>query len=377
MGAGVNNYSLVAADNTAVNGNNIAENNLPSTINNALRQMCADIRALMEDIAGTPTSTGTNAIAVTTNTGWAAYADGMIVGWKAGNTITAAATLNVNAIGAKDLVRGLNTALVSGDIIQGQLCLACYRVATDDFHLLNVPAIAPVTASSTATFTNKTFDANGSGNVLSNVEVADFAASAIVTEAEGISANDNDTTIPTSAAVNNHVVGKQTVWIPAAAMTPRTTNGAASQTQELATNDVMLTSLNFDATTEEFAEFQIAMPKGWDEGTLTFVPYWSHPATVTNFGVVWSLEGQAVSNDDALDAGGATHQDSTDTGGTTDDLYVGPESAAITIGGTPAEGDMILFHIRRRVASGSDTMAVDARLHGIKLIYTTNAAKDD
>ena len=56
-------------------------------------------------------------------------------------------------------------------------------------------------ASDTLTFTNKTFDANGTGNSISNIEVADFAASAIVLESEGIDSNDNDTTIPTSAAV--------------------------------------------------------------------------------------------------------------------------------------------------------------------------------
>ena len=32
------------------------------------------------------------------------------------------------------------------------------------------------TASSSTTFTNKTFDANGTGNSISNIEVADFAA---------------------------------------------------------------------------------------------------------------------------------------------------------------------------------------------------------
>ena len=61
-----------------------------------------------------------------------------------------------------------------------------------------------ITASSTSTLTNKTFDANGTGNSLSNVEVADFAASSIVTESEGISSNDNDTTLPTSAAVKDY-----------------------------------------------------------------------------------------------------------------------------------------------------------------------------
>ena len=60
-------------------------------------------------------------------------------------------------------------------------------------------------AASTHTLTNKTFDANGTGNSLSNVEVADFAAAAIVTESEGIESNDNDTTLPTSAAVKDYV----------------------------------------------------------------------------------------------------------------------------------------------------------------------------
>jgi hypothetical protein len=61
-----------------------------------------------------------------------------------------------------------------------------------------------ITTSSTSTLTNKTFDANGSGNTLSNVEVADFAAAAIVTAAEGIGNNNNDTTLPTSAAVKSY-----------------------------------------------------------------------------------------------------------------------------------------------------------------------------
>jgi hypothetical protein len=62
-----------------------------------------------------------------------------------------------------------------------------------------------LTASSTATLTNKTFDANGSGNSLSNVEVADLAAAAVVLESEGIGSNDNDTSLPTSAAVKDYV----------------------------------------------------------------------------------------------------------------------------------------------------------------------------
>ena len=62
-----------------------------------------------------------------------------------------------------------------------------------------------ITTSSTDTLTNKTFDANGTGNSLSNVEVADFAAAAIITAAEGVGSNDNDTTLPTTAAVKAYV----------------------------------------------------------------------------------------------------------------------------------------------------------------------------
>ena len=138
----------------------------------------------------------------------------------------------------------------------------------------------------------------------------------------------------------------------------------------------MVTTLDFDTTTQEFAQFEIAMPKSWNESTVTFQPIWSHPSTTTNFGVVWSLEGIARSNDDALDVAFGTAQTSTDTGGTTNDLYIGPESAAITVGGTPAEGDVVLFQIKRNPSDGSDTLAVDARLHGVKLYYTLNAGTD-
>ena len=58
-----------------------------------------------------------------------------------------------------------------------------------------------VSEISTSTLTNKTIDANGTGNSITNLEVADFAAASIITQSEGIGSNNNDTTIPTSAAV--------------------------------------------------------------------------------------------------------------------------------------------------------------------------------
>lgn len=188
----------------------------------------------------------------------------------------------------------------------------------------------------------------------------------------GITVNADDVAIASAY----QAVGKQPIYIPAAAMVARTTNGAAPGATEMTTNKQMVKTLDFDTSTQEFAQFSIRMPKSWNEGTVTFVPVWSHASTTTNFGVVWALEAVAISNDDTLDAAWGTAGTSTDTGGTTNDLYEGPESSAITIGGTPAEGDTVYFQVKRNVSDGSDTMAVDARLHGVLLYITTNAAND-
>lgn len=171
-------------------------------------------------------------------------------------------------------------------------------------------------------------------------------------------------------------VGKETIAIPAAAMTARTTNGAAAGSTEMTTNKNMFETLDFDATTQEFVQFEIPMPKSWNLGTLTFQPVWSHASTTTNFGVVWELAAVARSDDDAGDVAFGTAQSSTDTGGTTNDIYIGPESSAITVAGTPAAGDTVQFQIARAPANGSDTMAIDARLHGIRVFFTTSASTD-
>lgn len=173
------------------------------------------------------------------------------------------------------------------------------------------------------------------------------------------------------------IMGKESIWIPAGAMTPRSTNGAAPGLVEMGTNKNMVRTLDFDTATQEFAQFDVRMPKSWDLGTVTFIPVWSHPATVTNFGVVWGLDAIAISDNEALDVAFGTEQTSTDTGGTTNQAYQGPESSAITIAGTPAAGDLVQFRIHRDPANGSDTMAVDARLHGLLLLYTTNAMVDN
>jgi hypothetical protein len=60
-------------------------------------------------------------------------------------------------------------------------------------------------ASDTLTFTNKTFDANGTGNSITNIEVADFAGTAIINVAETLASNDSDTALVTAGAIIDYV----------------------------------------------------------------------------------------------------------------------------------------------------------------------------
>lgn len=163
-------------------------------------------------------------------------------------------------------------------------------------------------------------------------------------------------------------------YVPASAMVARTTNGAAAGSTETSTNDVMIVTKDFDQTTAEGAQFSVSMPKSWDEGTVTFVPYWT--AASGSGGVVWSLAGMALSDDDLLDTAFGTAQTSTDTLIATTDLMVGPESSAITIAGTPAAGDLVFFQVARVPGDASDTLNADAKLLGVRIRCKVNSGND-
>jgi hypothetical protein len=171
--------------------------------------------------------------------------------------------------------------------------------------------------------------------------------------------------------------GRHAIFIAAGSIRPSAVGGCQSLASIASAADQPdITTLDFDATTQEYSQFNLVMPKSWDEGTITFVPVWSHAATTTNFGVVWALQAVAVSNDDGIAAAYGTSQHSTDTGGTTNDIYFGPESSSMTVAGSPAAEDMVCFRLSRVTGNGSDTMAIDARLHGVVLYITTDASND-
>lgn len=202
-----------------------------------------------------------------------------------------------------------------------------------------------------------------------------------VSSVAGLSGAVSGTNLKTSLAIdqvqNLPVAGRTAIWIPAAAMTPRITNGPAANQVETATNKVQIRSLDFDASTRQFAQFAFRMPKSWDAGNISAVFEWSHAAAVTNFGVSWGIQGVAISDHDAGDAAFGTAQQANDVGGTTNTFYASPETAAVTIAGAPAAEDVVVFTVFRVADDAvNDTLSVNARLHGVTLYINTAAGTD-
>lgn len=171
--------------------------------------------------------------------------------------------------------------------------------------------------------------------------------------------------------------GKHSIPVLAGAMTPSTSGGCSPlSTIVTSANQPDLQSLGFDPTAEQYAQFSIAMPKKWNEGTVTAKFIWTHPSTSTNFGVVWGIQAVACGDGDAVGAAYGTAQTVADGGGTADTVYISGETSAMTVAGTPQAEDVVFFRVYRKAADGGDTMIVNARLHAVVVYITTDADTD-
>lgn len=185
-------------------------------------------------------------------------------------------------------------------------------------------------------------------------------------------------TVPDSSlTLGPTTVGKHTIYVPASAMSPTVSNGCAALTAvETTSGRPDMVVLDFDTSSDEHAQFSVAFPKSWNESTVTFKAFWTTTATDTG-GVAWGLQGVAASDGDTIDVAYGTAVVVTDAcQSTAEDLYVTSESSAITIGGTPAVGDVCYFRVFRDVSDAADTMEEDARLIGIQLFFTTDTGED-
>lgn len=171
-------------------------------------------------------------------------------------------------------------------------------------------------------------------------------------------------------------IGTHDIWVPVQAMYPTADGGSSLiTTVEVTEGAPELRVLDFDTSSTEYAQFSIAMPKSWNEGTITYEAYWT--ASAGSGGVSWGLQAVGIANDDAIATAFGTAQVVDDTLIATNDLHISPTSSALTVGGTPSAGDITFFQVYRDTADANDTLSADARLIGVKIHYTTEAGTDD
>ena len=263
-----------------------------------------------------------------------------------------------------------------------------------------VGATGDVTLTGTQTLTNKTLtspaigtkiaDTNGNelllltatGSAVNEFTLANASTgngptlSATGETNVGININPKGTGVFKSGSGAVKIAGTETMWVPASAMYPSTTNGADAQQVETTATRPDIKVLDFDPGTNQFAQFSVAFPKSWNEGTVTYQCFWT-PSNTNTGNCLFGLQGVAMGDSDPIDVVYGTAVLITDAGiGTGLDQQVSAVSSAVTIAGSPAVDQLTYFQLLRDATAGADTFTGDARLLGIKIFFTTDAAND-
>ena len=309
--------------------------------------------------------------------------------------LTVQGTLNVTGDSSSGDDAAIGNTAAEGLILTGQGSSNDITVKNDADTTVLTVATGTTNVDIVGDVTALTLNADGDTSAGDNAAIGYTATEGLILTGQGSTSditvkNDADTEVFSVATGGTVVdfastptvdgsaiaVGKQTMWIPAGAMYPSTTNPCSALTQvETTALRPDLKVLDFDPSSDEFAQFSVAFPKSWNEGTVTFQPFWT--VTGTNTGTVaWQLGGIAVSSDDSINTAFGTLVATTALAhsGTSNDLMVSVESGNVTIAGTPAAGDCCFFQINRDVSA--DNQSGDARLVGIKLFFTTDASND-
>jgi len=191
-----------------------------------------------------------------------------------------------------------------------------------------------------------------------------------------ININPKGTGVLKSATAAIKIAGKETMWVPASAMYPTTTNPAEANQVETTALRPDMKVMDFADSADDFAQFSVAMPKSWNLGTITYQVFWT-PSTTNTGNCIFGLQGVACGDSDTIDVAFGTAVTVTDAGiGTVEDQQVSAESGAVTIAGSPADDQQTYFQLYRDANAGGDTYTGVARVLGVKIFFTTDAAND-
>jgi hypothetical protein len=170
------------------------------------------------------------------------------------------------------------------------------------------------------------------------------------------------------------VTPKRSIIIRAAGLSPNITNPCADAVQaETGTGGKNYITRSFAAN--EQASMEMFLPENYDGGTVTWWYCWISP-TGSSAGdtVIFGLRGSSTQDGDAIGEAQGAQITITDTLLTGVGRYhKSPESAALTIAGSPAGGDLVIWEIER---TGGD-MAEECPLLMIYVRYGTDNASDE
>jgi hypothetical protein len=162
----------------------------------------------------------------------------------------------------------------------------------------------------------------------------------------------------------------KSLWISASTLASRLNNGCSAGTTESSVNKVNAYQLIFSQSVDEFAQAMVVMPSNWDGGTVTAKFYWT---SALGFGdVVWAIQARAFADGNAIDQAFGAVQSVTDTLSSFNNVQISSATPAITMAGTPAAGNLVVFQIYRDGNSVADTLNDDAYLFGIEITYTAS-----
>jgi hypothetical protein len=244
-------------------------------------------------------------------------------------------------------------------------------------------ALLPADATGGAAGDTIPFVDASEANASNRVAVPAFMANAVASLPGAVVSPDHEVlarsiTLATAQRipVSQIAAGRQTIWIPAAAFTPRLTAGASALTTELPVNRLTLRTLDFDPASQEHAQVLIQMPRSWNRAALAASVTWCHGSAAANFNVVWGLRLLSVGDGSALDTPFGSTVQVTDTGGVAQALYRTPETPPFGPATPPAENATLALDLFRMATDPGDTLPVDARLVGVTLFYVTQANTD-
>ena len=335
------------------------------------------------DITETSTSTLTNkTLDTASNTITVVEADisdlGSYLTDITGEALSTLSDVTITGIASGELMKWNGSAWVNNTLAEAGVATASHTHVESDITDLGTY----LTASSTTTLTNKTFDANGTGNSLSNVDVADLADG---TDGELITWDSSGNPATVAVGTSGHVLtsngtgaaptfqasagggggGDMSVkefHFPAEAFSMLETNSAAIE--KVVGSNVSVFVQAFDDTTEEYVNGKIQVPTDVDTSeTVTFRAYVMAKTAAASKNIELRFGHLALNNSEDFDpASPYTNEDSGDEAidATQDDVTEVTWTETVSNLGWAAN-DMVLFRLSR-IAPSADNLSGDMYL---------------